>query len=202
MTSNSTNVKLPLLTTRCHYQGRSRSASWSASISSNSRNVISPFLTTRCHYQGRSRSASWSANMSSNSRNEKLSFLTTRCHCWGVDLPLDLPIWALTVEISYCHSWPLDASTGGVDLPVDLPNMSSRAFRCAHHRGLFTSRKTNEDDWNSTINVSNLQHAILQQCEFTFHSTVMTDNDDWNIYSYVSSPPPQWSLTMKTETTV
>ena len=32
---------------------------------------------------------------------------------WGVDLPLDLPIWALTIEILNCHSLPLDASTGG-----------------------------------------------------------------------------------------
>ena len=35
--------------------------------------------------------------------------------------PVDLPIWALTVEMWNCHSWPLDTSTGGVDLPVDLP---------------------------------------------------------------------------------
>ena len=39
----------------------------------------------------------------------------------GVDLPVDLPIWALTVEISYYHSWLLDATTGGGSLPVDLP---------------------------------------------------------------------------------
>ena len=32
---------------------------------------------------------------------------------WGVDLPLDLPIWALTVEMWNCHSWPLDALLGG-----------------------------------------------------------------------------------------
>ena len=31
----------------------------------------------------------------------------------GVDLPVDLPILALIVEISNCHSWPLDDSTGG-----------------------------------------------------------------------------------------
>ena len=39
----------------------------------------------------------------------------------GVDLLVDLPILAL-IEISNCHSWPLDDSTGGgrVDLPVDL----------------------------------------------------------------------------------
>ena len=39
---------------------------------------------------------------------------------WGVDLPVDLSILALIVEISNCHSWPLDNSTGGADLPVDL----------------------------------------------------------------------------------
>ena len=141
MSSNSSNVKLPFLTNRCQYQG-GRSATWSANMSSNSRNVKLPFLTTRCQYWGRSvldlpiwaltvemwnyhswpldvttggRSASrsWSANMSSNSRNVKLPFLTTRCQYQGVDLPLDLPIWALTVEMWNCHSWPLDATTGG-----------------------------------------------------------------------------------------
>ena len=81
-----------------------RSATWSANMSSNT----------------------WSANMSSNSRNVKLPFLTTRCHYQGVDLPLDLPIWALTVEMWNCHSWPLDVTTRGVDLPIwaltlDLP---------------------------------------------------------------------------------
>ena len=61
--------------------------------------------------------------MTSNCRNVKLPFLTTRCHYWGgwVDLPLDLPIRALTVEITYCHSWPLDATHGEVDMPVGLP---------------------------------------------------------------------------------
>ena len=39
-----------------------------------------------------------------------------------VHLPVDLSILALIVEISNCHSWPLDDSTGGgrVDLLVDL----------------------------------------------------------------------------------
>ena len=67
------------------------------------------------------RSASWSVSMSSNRRNVKLPFLTTRCHYWGIDLPLDLPISALTVEMWNCHSWPLDATTWGIDLPLDLP---------------------------------------------------------------------------------
>ena len=108
---------------------RGRSASRSANMSSNSRNVTNWYLTSRCHYcQGHScrsasRSATWSANMSSNSRNVKLLFLTTRCHYQGVDLPLDLPIWALTVEMWNCHSWPLDATTGGVDLPPCLPKL-------------------------------------------------------------------------------
>ena len=61
----------------------------------------------------RGRSATSSANMSSNSRNVKLPFMTTRFHYWGVDLPVDLPIWSLTVEMWNHHSWPLDATTGG-----------------------------------------------------------------------------------------
>ena len=32
----------------------------------------------------------------------------------GVDLPVNLPILDLIVEISNCHSWPLDDSTGAV----------------------------------------------------------------------------------------
>ena len=31
----------------------------------------------------------------------------------GVDLLVDLLIISLIVEISNCHSWPLDGSTGG-----------------------------------------------------------------------------------------
>ena len=77
--------------------------------------TFSILTTTRCQYMNlpEGRSATWSANMSSNSRNVKLLFLTTRCQYWGVDLPLDLPIWALTLEMWNCHSWPLDATTGG-----------------------------------------------------------------------------------------
>ena len=140
MSSNSWNLKSPFLTIRCLYW-RGRSASWLANMSSNNRNVKSPFLTAKCLYwrvflpvdlpiwaltveissdhswpldaSTGGRSASWSANMSSNSRNLKSQFLTTRCLYWGVDLPVDLPIFALTLEISSHHSWPLDASTGG-----------------------------------------------------------------------------------------
>ena len=67
------------------------------------------------------KSVSWSANRSSNSRNLKLPFLTMRCLYWSLDLPVYLQTWALTVEMWNHHSWPLDASTGGIDLPIDLP---------------------------------------------------------------------------------
>ena len=77
LSSNSSNLILPFLTTTCLYWG-DRSASWSANMSSNSRNLILPFLTTTCLYWG-GRSAGWSANMSSNSRNVKSPFLTTTC---------------------------------------------------------------------------------------------------------------------------
>ena len=51
-----------------------------------------------------------------------------------VDLPLDQPGKKI----------PYDAlDTGRVDLLLDLPNMSSRMFRCAHHRGIFAWRRTN-----------------------------------------------------------
>ena len=57
------------------------------------------------------RSASWSANIGSNSRNFISPFLTTTCLYWGIDLLVDLPIWALTEEMWNHHSWTLDAST-------------------------------------------------------------------------------------------
>ena len=63
---------------------------------------------------GWGRSASWSAYMKFNNRNLKWAFLTTRCHYWGVDLPVDMPISYLTIEIWNWHSWPLDASSRGV----------------------------------------------------------------------------------------
>ena len=63
------------------------------------------------------RSASWCAYMSFHSSNVKLPFLTTRCQYQGDkldlpgDLPVDQPIWALTVVMINCYSWPLDIST-------------------------------------------------------------------------------------------
>ena len=151
MSSNSWNLKSPFLTIRCLYW-RGRSASWLANMSSNNRNVKSPFLTAKCLYWGvflpvnwpiwaltveissnhswtldastGGRSASWLANMSSNNRNVKSPFLTAKCLYWGVFLPVNRPIWALTVEISSDHSWTLDASTGGRSASW-LANMSS-----------------------------------------------------------------------------
>ena len=153
MSSNSRNLKSPFLTIRClGWMGRS--ASWSANMSSNSRNFKSPFLTSRCLYWGvdlpvdlpifaltleischhswpldastRRVPAGCSLNLSSNSRNLKSQFLTTRCLYWGVDLPVNRQIWALTVEISSHHSWSLDASTTGVPAGCSL-NMSSNS---------------------------------------------------------------------------
>ena len=79
------------------------------------------------------RSVRWSAIMTSNTRNLKLPFLAMRCLYWGVGLPVDLPIWVLTVEASWsdyicCNSWNLilpfltpRCHYQGVDLPLDLP---------------------------------------------------------------------------------
>ena len=42
---------------------------------------------------------------------------------WGwVDLPGNLPIWALMVNIQNCHADQLADLQGGRDLPGDLPN--------------------------------------------------------------------------------
>ena len=81
-------------------------------------------------------SDTWSGNMTSISRNLKLPFFTNRCLYWeGVDLPvdlsLDLPIWALTVDIQNCHCCPLHASTRGdrsaSHLPLWSGNMTSNS---------------------------------------------------------------------------
>ena len=140
MSSNSRNLKSPFLTTRCLYQWgylmvvmsiwaqtvkvsshhswpidastRGVPAGCCLNMSSNSRNLKSPFVTKRGLYWG-DRSASWLANICSNSRNLKSPFLTIRCLYYKVGLPVDMPIWAPTVEISIHHSSPLDASTGG-----------------------------------------------------------------------------------------
>ena len=99
--------------------GGGRSASWSAYMTCNNSNLKLPFLATRCLCLWRGRSASWCAYMTCNNSNLKLPLLATRCQyepllwncqCW-VDLPVDLPIWPVTIAIWNCHSWPLDAST-------------------------------------------------------------------------------------------
>ena len=108
--------------------GWGSSASWSAYVTCNNSNLKLPFLATRCLCQWRGRSVAvpiWAvtisknnygypldANMTCNNSNVKLSFLATRCLYWrGVDLPVDLPMWPVTIAIWNCHSWPLDAST-------------------------------------------------------------------------------------------
>ena len=112
------------------------------------------------------RSACWLANMSSNSRNLKLSFLTTRGLYWAIDLPVDQPIWAPTVEISSHHSWPLDASTGGVDLPVDLPIWTLIVEISSHHSWPLDASTTGIDlpvdlpIWALTEEISNC-HPLL-----------------------------------------
>ena len=134
MSSNSRNVKLPFLTTRCHYWGVDLPLDlpiWAVTVEMWNCHSWPLDVTT-----GGSRSATWSANMSSHSRNAKLLFLTTRCHYWGVDLPIDLPIWALTVEMWNCHSWPLDVTTGGVDMSPWSANMSSKSQHLWNCRSL------------------------------------------------------------------
>ena len=141
MTCNNSNLKLPFLATRCLYGGVAlpvdlpiwpvtipiwnchswpldastwgggRFASWY--MTCNNSNLKLPFLATRCLYMGCT-SASWSAYMTCNNRNLKLPFLANRCLYWRVvDLPVDLPIWPVTIVIWNYHSWPLDACTGG-----------------------------------------------------------------------------------------
>ena len=191
MSSNSRNLKSQFLTHRCLYW-RGRSASWSVNMSSNTRNLKSPMLNKRglywgvdlpvdlpifaltleisCHHSWpldastRGVPAGCSLNLSSNSRNLKSQFLTTRCLYWGVDLPVPLIIWALTVEISSHHSWSLDTSTRGVDLLVALLNMSSNSRNFKLHNPLTTrclywgvDLPVNRPIWALTVEISS-QH--------------------------------------------
>ena len=50
------------------------------------------------------------------------SWFATWCN-GGVDLPVDVPIWALTVEMWNCHTWPLDAMGGMSDCPTSEEGM-------------------------------------------------------------------------------
>ena len=113
-TSNRGNVKLPFSTNRCQYWGVDLSlvlSIWPLTV--EMWNCHSWPLDATTGVGPASRYATWSANMTSNSRNVELLFLTTRYHYWGVDLPLDLPLWHLIVEMLNCHSWPQDATTRG-----------------------------------------------------------------------------------------
>ena len=101
MNSNSRNVKLPFLTTRCQSWGVGRSASWSANINYNTRNVKLSLLTTRCHYMGVGRSASSSASMNSNST----SAMGIYCHSvWPLD---DTDYWCGRCSSSSASNWTL-----------------------------------------------------------------------------------------------
>ena len=51
--------------------------------------------------------------------------------------------------------------------------------RCASPSSSFLMM-TDDNDWNNSINVGYLLHAILQQCEFSFPHPVMTDDDSSN----------------------
>ena len=59
-------------------------------------------------------------------KNLKLPFTSTGRSTWGVDLPVDLPIWALTVKIWNCHSHPLADLWGGRSASWSA-NMSSNS---------------------------------------------------------------------------
>ena len=59
--------------------------------------------------------------MTCNNSNLKLPFLAIRCLKWGLHLPVDLPIWPVTIAIWNCHSWQIGAYARGVNLSVNLP---------------------------------------------------------------------------------
>ena len=118
MTCNNSNLKLPFLAIRCLYWGVHLPVDlpiWPVTIAIWNCH----YWPLDCLYWGVDL-PSWSAYMTCNNSNLKLPALATRYLYW--DLPVDLPIWPVTIEIWNCHSWPLDASTWrGVDLWVNLP---------------------------------------------------------------------------------
>ena len=214
-------MKLPFLTTRCLYGGVdlpiwaltveiSYCHCWPVDVTT--RGVDLPVdlpiwaLTVEMSYHHSwplhaSTRRGWSANMSSNSRNLILPLLTTRCLYWGVDLPVDVPIWALTVEISYCHSSPLDATTGGRSASwsanmsinsrniislflttrchcqgVDLPNLNTFYVSCLLHRGLFVSMKD-----QSVSNMMNCPPKTIEKTHTGESRLNMLQDIQWSV---------------------
>ena len=225
MSSNSRNVKLPFLTTSCLYQG-GRSVRWSAKMSSNSRNVKLSFLTTRCHYWGE-RSSRWSANMSSNSTNVKLlSAWAVRTSMWifqyesqiailsGVDLqvqgdlqvPLDLPMWALTVKVWKYHCrhlyWGGWSARWSANMSSNSRNvkLSFLTTRC-HYWGERSSRWSANMSSNST-NVKLLSAWAVRISMWIFSMNLkiaILSGVDLQVQGDLQVPLdlPMWALTVK-----
>ena len=133
----------------CQIYWGGRYATWSTYMSFNNRKTEMTIQMNWQMYLG-GRSATWSTYMSFNNRNQKWPFRWKGRCTWGVDMPLDLPIWALTIESRNDHSdeladllggrsttwsaymsfnkrnqkWPFrwtGRCTWGVDMPLDLP---------------------------------------------------------------------------------
>ena len=69
----------------------------------------------------------------------------------------------------------------GVGLPVDLPNLSSWTFRCGHHRGLFASCKTNNDQDNKVQDYK--EKHLLDKKENNNRNEEQDSNNERN-YTY------------------
>ena len=101
------------------------------------------------------RSASWSAHMSSNSKNQKLSFRSTG-RSTGGDLPVDLPIWALTVW--NCHSDP-------------LTNLGGRSASWSAH--ISSNSKNRKLSFRSTGRSTGIDLPILNTLDISCFSSQM-----------------------------
>ena len=58
---------------------------------------------------------------------------------WGVDLPLDLPVWGSTYQLMWCSDVQGIYAQLGVDLPLDLPVWGStyQLMWCSGVQGMY-----------------------------------------------------------------
>ena len=106
------------------------------------------------------RSAIWSTNMNSNSKNLILPFRSTGRSTGGVDLPVDLPIWAQTVKIWNCHSHPLTVLLGGRSAKYEFPDIllcsSQRSFHFIQDQLKFSHHNASSNFFTSSRDCTTL----------------------------------------------
>ena len=144
--------------------------------------------------------------MRSNSRNVKLPFLTV------VNLPLHLPIWALTIEMWNCYSWPLGASTGGGRSATSSANMTSNSRIVKLPFLMVVDLPLHLPIWDLTAEMWNHHswplHATTRGLDLPLHLPIWAPTVEmWNCHSWpldattrrvdLPLPLPIWDLTVE-----